>query len=160
TTCGCPTTSATCWPSASPRRTWPARAATTWSTASSPGAASSRWPPGSANISTPAPTTYPSRPSARTSTRPTGPAAPPWTTGPPWPRPYSDPMLFMVIEHFRDRDPQPVYERAKASGRLLPDGLRYVSSWVEANFARCFQVMECDDLTLLMTWIAQWRDLV
>jgi hypothetical protein len=69
-------------------------------------------------------------------------------------------MLFMVVEHFRDRNPRPVYERARENGRLVPDGLRYVSSWVEANFDRCFQVMECDDLALLMTWIAQWRDLV
>ncbi len=68
-------------------------------------------------------------------------------------------VLFMVIERFKDGQPRPVYERA-ATGRLMPDGLRYVDSWVEANFARCFQLMECDDLTLLMTWIANWSDLV
>ncbi|GAA3196038.1 hypothetical protein GCM10010532_013810 [Dactylosporangium siamense] len=69
-------------------------------------------------------------------------------------------MLFMVIERFRNGQPRPVYDRAAADGRLMPDGLRYVDSWVEANFARCFQLMECDDLTLLMTWIANWSDLV
>lgn len=68
-------------------------------------------------------------------------------------------VLFMVIERFKDGQPRPVYERA-ATGRRMPDGLRYVDSWVEANFARCFQLMECDDLTLLMTWIANWSDLV
>lgn len=66
----------------------------------------------------------------------------------------------MVIERFKDGQPRPVYERAAAEGRLMPDGLRYVDSWVEANFARCFQLMQCDDLTLLMTWIANWSDLV
>ncbi|MEV4514036.1 DUF3303 family protein [Dactylosporangium sp. NPDC049525] len=66
----------------------------------------------------------------------------------------------MVVERFKDGQPRPVYERAAADGRMMPDGLRYVDSWVEANFARCFQLMECDDLTLLMTWIARWSDLV
>ena len=65
----------------------------------------------------------------------------------------------MVVERFRD-GAGPVYERARERGRLLPDGLRYVSSWVEANFGRCFQVMECDDLSLLMAWISRWSDLV
>lgn len=68
--------------------------------------------------------------------------------------------MFMVIERFKNGQPRPVYERAAAEGRMMPDGLRYVDSWVEANFARCFQLMECDDLTLLMTWIAGWSDLV
>jgi hypothetical protein len=43
---------------------------------------------------------------------------------------------------------------------MLPQGLRYVDSWVEANLGRCFQLMECDDLALLMAWIARWTDLV
>jgi hypothetical protein len=66
----------------------------------------------------------------------------------------------MVIERFRDGQPRPVYDRARAQGRQLPEGLRYVDSWVAADFARCFQVMECDDVTLLMTWVARWSDLV
>jgi hypothetical protein len=69
-------------------------------------------------------------------------------------------MLFMVVERFRDGQALPVYERAREQGRMMPDGLRYVDSWVEANFARCFQLMECDDLGLLMTWISRWTDLV
>jgi hypothetical protein len=69
-------------------------------------------------------------------------------------------VLFMVIERFKDGQARPVYERAAAEGRMMPDGLRYVDSWVEANFARCFQLMECDDLALLMAWIARWSDLV
>jgi len=69
-------------------------------------------------------------------------------------------MLFMVVERFKDRDPGPVYERLKKAGRAMPPGLRYVDSWIEANFDRCFQLMECDDAGLLMQWILQWRDLV
>ena len=66
----------------------------------------------------------------------------------------------MVVERFRNRDARPVYARAREQGRLLPDGLRYVDSWVETTFDRCFQLMECDDLSLLMAWIDRWRDLV
>jgi hypothetical protein len=69
-------------------------------------------------------------------------------------------MLFMLLEHFRNRDPAPIYARLKEHGRSLPDGLRYVDSWVEANFARCFQLMECDDVALLQQWILQWCDLI
>ena len=66
-------------------------------------------------------------------------------------------MLFMVIERFRDHDMVPVYQRVRDSGRMLPDGLRYIDSWVEPNFARCFQLMECDDPKLLQQWVLQWR---
>lgn len=69
-------------------------------------------------------------------------------------------MLFMVIERYKNQDAIAVYRRAKEQGRLLPDGLRYVDSWVEANFNRCFQLMECDDLLLFQQWIVQWQDLV
>jgi hypothetical protein len=69
-------------------------------------------------------------------------------------------MLFMVIERFKDRNPLPIYERVSEQGRLLPEGLHYIDSWVEANFERCFQVMECDDVALLQHWILSWRDLV
>jgi hypothetical protein len=69
-------------------------------------------------------------------------------------------MLFMVIERFKDRDPTPIYARLREQDRALPEGLRYVDSWIEANFDRCFQLMECDDATLLQRWVMQWRDLV
>lgn len=69
-------------------------------------------------------------------------------------------MLFMVIERFRDRDARAVYRRLRAEGRGLPDGLRYVGSWIEANFDRCFQVMECDEPSLLQEWVLFWGDLV
>jgi hypothetical protein len=66
-------------------------------------------------------------------------------------------MLFMVIERFQDNDMIPVYRRVRDSGRALPEGLRYVDSWIEPNFSRCFQLMECDDARLLQEWVLQWR---
>ena len=66
-------------------------------------------------------------------------------------------MLFMVIERFRDNDMLPIYRRLRDEGRMIPDGLKYVDSWVEPNFARCFQLMECDDLRLFQEWALQWR---
>lgn len=66
-------------------------------------------------------------------------------------------MLFMVIERFRDNDMVPVYRRLREKGRMTPEGLKYVDSWIEPNFSRCFQLMECDDLRLLQQWILQWR---
>jgi len=69
-------------------------------------------------------------------------------------------MLFMVIENFRNQDAKAVYRRFRDKGRLTPEGLTFVSSWVEADLGRCFQVMECDDVTLLQRWVAEWSDLV
>jgi hypothetical protein len=66
-------------------------------------------------------------------------------------------MLFMVIERFRDDDMVPTYRRVRDGGRQLPDGLEYVDSWVDPGFARCFQLMRCDDLRLLQEWVLQWR---
>ncbi len=69
-------------------------------------------------------------------------------------------MLFMVIERFKDDATTQIYNRSQKEGRMLPEGLKYIDSWVEANFNRCFQLMECDDLLLLQQWILQWQDLV
>jgi hypothetical protein len=66
-------------------------------------------------------------------------------------------MLFMVIERFESNDMVPVYQRLEERGRQLPDGLTYVDSWIEANFGRCFQLMECDDARLLQEWVMGWR---
>jgi len=66
----------------------------------------------------------------------------------------------MIIENFRNGDPAPVYARFRAQGRLAPEGLRYVSSWVTEDIRRCYQVMQCDDRALLDAWIRAWSDLV
>lgn len=67
-------------------------------------------------------------------------------------------MLYMIVEHFKG-DPVPVYRRFRDHGRLAPEGLRYVSSWVTEDLQRCFQVMECDEPRLLQEWIDRWKDL-
>jgi hypothetical protein len=67
-------------------------------------------------------------------------------------------MRYMVIETFR-RGARPVYERAREHGRMLPDGLRYVDSWVEPGLGRCFQLMETDDPALFDRWTERWDDL-
>jgi hypothetical protein len=66
-------------------------------------------------------------------------------------------MLFMIIERFKDNNMLPIYKRVRDEGRMIPDGLKYVDSWIEPNFSRCFQLMECDDLRLLQQWILNWR---
>src|SRR5262245_2703294 len=69
-------------------------------------------------------------------------------------------MLFMIIERYRGGDAVPVYRRFRDHGRLAPEGLRYVASWVTQDFQRCFQLMECEDPALLAEWTARWADLV
>ena len=69
-------------------------------------------------------------------------------------------MLFMVVERFKNKDPLPVYRRFSERGRLAPPGLDYRGSWVSADLATCYQVMESPDRALLDRWIAQWDDLV
>ncbi len=69
-------------------------------------------------------------------------------------------MLFMVIERFKSRDAKAVYERYQEKGRMLPTELRYVSSYTESNFDRCFQLMESNDASLFEKWTAHWKDLI
>jgi Protein of unknown function (DUF3303) len=69
-------------------------------------------------------------------------------------------MMFMVIERFRGQDAKAVYRRFRDKGRLTPDGLEFVNSWVTADLSRCFQIMQADDVALLQRWVAEWSDLV
>ena len=69
-------------------------------------------------------------------------------------------MLYMIVEDFRGGDAVPVYRRFRDRGRLAPEGLRYVASWVTDDLRRCFQVMECGDERLLREWMAAWEDIV
>jgi hypothetical protein len=66
----------------------------------------------------------------------------------------------MIVERFKNSDPIPVYRRFRDRGRLAPDGLQYISSWVDEKFERCFQIMETADRHLLYQWIANWSDIV
>lgn len=67
---------------------------------------------------------------------------------------------YMIIEHFRNGDAVPVYRRFRESGRMAPEGLSYISSWVTADLTRCYQIMEAPDRALLDQWMANWSDLV
>lgn len=69
-------------------------------------------------------------------------------------------MLFMIIEHFRDGRAVDVYRRFRERGRMAPEGVRYVASWVDLEFERCFQVMEADAEHQLREWASNWEDLV
>ena len=69
-------------------------------------------------------------------------------------------MLFMVVERFKNGNANAVYNRSREKGRMLPDGLRYIDSWVAASLDRCFQLMECDDPRLFQEWVIRWQDLV
>jgi Protein of unknown function (DUF3303) len=69
-------------------------------------------------------------------------------------------MLYMIVEHFRDGDPKPVYARFRDRGRLAPPGLTYVNSWVTHDLTACYQVMESPSRELLDAWMQAWRDLV
>ena len=66
----------------------------------------------------------------------------------------------MIIEEYRGGDPLPVYRRFRDRGRMAPEGLRYIASWVTPDGSRCYQVMECDDPGLLDRWMANWADIV
>jgi len=68
--------------------------------------------------------------------------------------------LFMIVERFRNGDAAPVYRRFRERGRLAPDGLTYISSWVDDNLTTCYQLMETADRSLLDEWMRNWEDLV
>ena len=65
----------------------------------------------------------------------------------------------MIVETFKNGDAVPVYRRFRDHGRLAPEGLTYVSSWVTSDLTKCYQLMECDDPQLLEQWMARWSDL-
>ena len=69
-------------------------------------------------------------------------------------------MLFMIVERFREGRAPEVYRRFRERGRMAPEGVRYIASWVDLNFDRCFQVMEAEDETLIRQWTTNWDDLV
>jgi len=66
----------------------------------------------------------------------------------------------MIVEHFKNGDAVPVYRRFSERGRLAPEGLQYVSSWVDEKLERCFQLMEAPDINYLNEWISNWSDIV
>lgn len=68
-------------------------------------------------------------------------------------------MLYMVIERFKTGAAPEIYRRAREQGRMLPDGLEYVSSWVDLEFETCYQLMRTEEVALFAVWTNAWRDL-
>lgn len=66
----------------------------------------------------------------------------------------------MVTESFKGGDPVPVYRRFAERGRMAPEGLHYVSSWIDERLHRCYQLMETENSALIDRWIANWSDIV
>lgn len=67
---------------------------------------------------------------------------------------------YMVIETFLPGCKEKVYERFHAQGRMLPEGLTYLNSWLEKGGNRCFQLMATDQPSLFVVWTDRWKDLV
>jgi hypothetical protein len=68
--------------------------------------------------------------------------------------------LYMIIEHFKNNDPAPIYRRFRDRGRMTPEGLLYISSRIDASLNSCYQLMETSDRSLLDQWITAWSDLI
>jgi len=68
--------------------------------------------------------------------------------------------LYMIIEHFKNNDPTPIYRRFRDKGRMAPEGLLYISSWIDESLTRCYQLMETSARALIDNWIANWSDLI
>lgn len=68
--------------------------------------------------------------------------------------------LYMIIERYRNGDAGPVYRRFRERGRMAPEGVVYVSSWVTEDLATCYQVMEARERALLDQWMSNWSDIV
>jgi len=67
-------------------------------------------------------------------------------------------MLYMVIERFKDAPA--IYQRLREKGRMMPEGLGYVSSWIDLDFKVCWQLMQTEDFALFDLWTANWNDLI
>jgi hypothetical protein len=69
-------------------------------------------------------------------------------------------ITYMVIEQYKNNDPLPVYRRFREKGRMAPEGLNYISSWINEEVNCCYQIMETNDRSLLDQWMINWNDIV
>jgi hypothetical protein len=67
-------------------------------------------------------------------------------------------MLYMVVERFKDASA--IYQRFREKGRMMPDGLEYISSWINVDLTVCYQLMRTEDASLFPLWIDNWKDLM
>ena len=64
----------------------------------------------------------------------------------------------MVIERFKDSDA--VRRRFAEHGRMMPDDVRYINSWIQMDGNICYQVMEAASAERLNDWTKHWEDIV
>jgi hypothetical protein len=69
-------------------------------------------------------------------------------------------MLYMVVERFKEGAGPQIYQRLRDKGRMMPEGLEYVSSWIDLDFKVCYQVMRTEDAALFALWTDNWKDLM
>jgi len=69
-------------------------------------------------------------------------------------------MLYMVIERFKENAAPEIYRRFREKGRMMPEGLEYISSWIDLDLKICWQLMQTEDFALFDKWIDNWRDLM
>jgi hypothetical protein len=69
-------------------------------------------------------------------------------------------MLYMVIERFKENAAPELYRRLREKGRMMPEGLGYISSWIDLDFKTCWQLMQTEDFALFDRWIENWKDLM
>jgi hypothetical protein len=69
-------------------------------------------------------------------------------------------MLYMVYERFKNGGAPEIYRRLQEKGRMMPEGLEYVSSWIDVDLTQCYQLMRTDDATLFPLWTDNWKDLM
>jgi hypothetical protein len=69
-------------------------------------------------------------------------------------------MVYIVIERFKEGAAPEIYRRFREKGRMMPEGLEYISSWIDLDFKTCYQLMRTEDFTLFDKWIENWRDLI
>ena len=67
-------------------------------------------------------------------------------------------MLYMVLERFKNAPA--IYQRLREKGRMMPEGLEYVSSWINADLTMCWQLMQTEDESLFQSWTDNWKDLM
>lgn len=68
-------------------------------------------------------------------------------------------MLYMIIEKFQAGKVKMIYERFDEKGRMMPDGVNYINSWIQTDMSTCYQVMESDSKEKIHEWISHWKDL-
>ena len=65
----------------------------------------------------------------------------------------------MIIERFRQGKVKELYKRFDEKGRMMPDGLGYINSWIDENITVCYQIMQTESIEKIYEWISHWNDL-